>query len=91
MAPPPNPIVVPTVTYEYLFCLPSSERLWPPRSMEGLGVTVGVSYHRYFWTPVTTHKFAYDQFPPAINGWETKHPVPGTIPPLLAEEEGPPT
>jgi hypothetical protein len=30
MASPPNPMVVPTVTYEYLSCLPSSEQLWPP-------------------------------------------------------------
>jgi hypothetical protein len=27
MASPPNPAAVPVVTYEYLFCLPSSE--WP--------------------------------------------------------------
>jgi hypothetical protein len=30
MALPTNPTVVPIVTYQYLFCLPSSERLQPP-------------------------------------------------------------
>jgi hypothetical protein len=30
MASPPNPTAVPVVTYEYLFYIPSSERLWPP-------------------------------------------------------------
>jgi hypothetical protein len=33
----------------------------------------------------------YDRFPPAANDWGTKHPVPHIAPPLLAEEEGPPT
>jgi hypothetical protein len=41
MAPPPNPIVVPTVTYEYLFCLPSSERLWPPARWKAWGLQSG--------------------------------------------------
>jgi hypothetical protein len=27
---PPNPTVAPTTSYEYLFCLPSSDRLWTP-------------------------------------------------------------
>jgi hypothetical protein len=30
MASPSNPVVAPAVTYEYLFFLPSSDRLWPP-------------------------------------------------------------
>jgi hypothetical protein len=31
------------------------------------------------------------QFPPTTNGWETKYPVSDMVPPLLDEEEGPPT
>jgi hypothetical protein len=45
----------------------------------------------YHGPPVTTHKSRYDRFPPAANGLGTKHPIPDTIPPLLAEEEGSPT
>jgi hypothetical protein len=30
MSLPPNLIAVPAVIYEYLFCLPLSEWLWPP-------------------------------------------------------------
>jgi hypothetical protein len=47
------------------------------------------------WEP---HATGYDPknldtgwFPPAANDWENKCPVPDMIPPLLAEEEGPPT
>jgi hypothetical protein len=35
--------------------------------------------------------FGYDRFPPAANNRRTKHLVPDVAPPLLAEEEGPPT
>jgi hypothetical protein len=31
------------------------------------------------------------QFPPTANGWGTKYPILDMTPPLLAEEEGPPT
>jgi hypothetical protein len=41
MALPPNPAVVPTVIYEYLFCLPSSERLWPPTQWKAWGLLSG--------------------------------------------------
>jgi hypothetical protein len=31
------------------------------------------------------------QFPPVANGLAVIHPVPGMVPPLLVEREGPPT
>jgi hypothetical protein len=31
------------------------------------------------------------QFPPAANDWKTKYPILDMAPPVLAEEEGPPT
>jgi hypothetical protein len=33
----------------------------------------------------------YDRFLPVANGWITKHPIPDTVPPFMAEEEKPPT
>jgi hypothetical protein len=38
MASPSNPIVIPIVTYEYLICLMSSERLWPPARRKAQGL-----------------------------------------------------
>jgi hypothetical protein len=43
MATPPNPTVVPTVSYEYLFCLPSSERFQPPARRMAQGLLSGFS------------------------------------------------
>jgi hypothetical protein len=43
------------------------------------------------WLLVTTHKSVYDWFLPAANGWGNIYPIPNMIPPLMAEEEGPPT
>jgi hypothetical protein len=52
---------------------------------------VGVLYPGYSRSPVTAQKSGYDQFPPAAHGSGTKHPVSDKVPPLLAEEEMPPT
>jgi hypothetical protein len=41
MASPMNPAVIPIVTYEYLFCLPSSERLRPPARRKAQGLLSG--------------------------------------------------
>jgi hypothetical protein len=41
MALPPNLAAVPTVTYEYLFYLQSSERLWPSAQWEARGLLSG--------------------------------------------------
>jgi hypothetical protein len=49
-----------------------------------------VLYLRYHGPPVTIQKYGYDRFPPVANGWRTKHLIPDMVPPLLAEEEGPP-
>jgi hypothetical protein len=51
MASPPNCMVVPTITYEYLFCLLSSERLRPPARRKAWGLllgsyTLGTAGHR---------------------------------------------
>jgi hypothetical protein len=54
-------------------------------------VLVWIWYPGYPWPSVTTQNFGYDQFPPVVNGWGTIQPVLDMAPPLLAEEEGPPT
>jgi hypothetical protein len=41
MASPPNPVMVHVVTYEYLFCLLSSERLQPPARRKDRGLLSG--------------------------------------------------
>jgi hypothetical protein len=38
MASPPNPAKAPAVTYEYLFYLPSNERLWPLAQQKAQGL-----------------------------------------------------
>jgi hypothetical protein len=52
---------------------------------------VGVLYPRNRGPPITTQNSRYDRFPPTTNGWGIIHPVLDMAPPLLAEEEGPPT
>jgi hypothetical protein len=47
----PNPVEVPTVTYEYLFCRPLSDRLRPPSQWKAQGIlsgssTLGTAGHR---------------------------------------------
>jgi hypothetical protein len=41
MASPPNPVAVPIVSYEYLFCLPSSERPRSPIRWKARGLLSG--------------------------------------------------
>jgi hypothetical protein len=38
-----------------------------------------------------SNKLNKTSFPSAVNDWGTMYPIPDMIPPLLAEEEGPPT
>jgi hypothetical protein len=78
---------LPVVTYEYLFCLPSIERPWPPTQRKGQGFVP--------WVPRATD---YDpknldtaQYPTVANDGGTKYPVLNMAPPLLAEEEDPAT
>jgi hypothetical protein len=52
---------------------------------------VRVLYLGYHVSPVTAQKFGYDRFNPAAYAWGTKHLVPNKAPPLLTEEEKPPT
>jgi hypothetical protein len=52
---------------------------------------VGVLHPGYHGASVMTYKSGYDQFPPATNVWGTKHLILNMVPPLLTEEEGPPT
>jgi hypothetical protein len=53
--------------------------------------SVSVKYPGYYGPSVMAQIFGYNRFPPAANGWGTIHPVLNMTPPLLAEEEGPPT
>jgi hypothetical protein len=39
---PLNPAVAPTTSYEYLFCLPSSDWLWPPTRWKARGYCQGL-------------------------------------------------
>jgi hypothetical protein len=41
MSSPPNPATTPTVTYEYLFCLPLSDRLRLPARGKAQGLLSG--------------------------------------------------
>jgi hypothetical protein len=59
--------------------------------MEASGATIMVLYPGYRGSPVMTQESGYDRFPLGVNSWGTKYPVPDMTPPLLAEEEGPPT
>jgi hypothetical protein len=52
---------------------------------------VGVLYPDYHESLVMAHKSRYDRFQPVANGWGTMHPILDMAPPLLAEQEGPPT
>jgi hypothetical protein len=53
---------------------------------ERLRAAVGVMYPGYYELPVTTQ-----QIPLAAHGWGTKYLLLDMDPPLLAEEEEPPT
>jgi hypothetical protein len=60
MASPKNPTMVPVVTYEYLFCLSSSERLGPlaRRKAQGLlsgSCTMGTADRRLWSKKIGTH------------------------------------
>jgi hypothetical protein len=57
---PPNPVVMLAVTYEYIFCLPSSEQLQPHAQRKARGATIGVLYPGYHKSLVTTQKSGYD-------------------------------
>jgi hypothetical protein len=67
MASPLNPAVVHTVTYEYLFCLPSSDWLQPSTRQEDRGLLTGSCTLGYRESLVTTQKSGYDRFPLAAN------------------------
>jgi hypothetical protein len=36
---------------------------------------VGEKYPGYHGSLITTQKFGYDRFPPAVYGWKTIHPI----------------
>jgi hypothetical protein len=91
MASPPNPAAVPIVTYEYLFCFPLSDRLRPPTQRKAQGLLAGSCISGYCESLVTAQKFGCVWFPLAANDEGTKYPILDTAPPLLVEEEGPPT
>jgi hypothetical protein len=87
---PANPMVAPTVSYEYLFYHPSSEQLRPPAQWKAWGLllgsdTPGMVGHRLWPNNLDMIGSLQQQ-----NGWGTIHPIPGMAPPLLPREEGPP-
>jgi hypothetical protein len=51
---------------------------------------VRVKYPRYRGSSVMAQNFRYHRFPLAANRWRTIHHIPDKVPPLQAEEEGPP-
>jgi hypothetical protein len=85
-----NPATVPAVSYEYLFCLPSSDRLRPPARRKAQGLLSGSctlgTVGRWLW-PNNLDMTSSLQWQ---NGCGTIHPVPDMAPPLLARGEGPP-
>jgi hypothetical protein len=91
MASPLNPVVVPAVTYEYLFFLRLSDRLRSPTRWKARGLLTGSCTPGYHGSPVMAQKFGYAQYPLATNVWETKYFVLDMVSAILAEEEGPPT
>jgi hypothetical protein len=53
---------------------------------------VRVLYLGYHGSLVMTKKnLDTARFPPVANDWGIKYPIPNMAPPLMAEEEGPPT
>jgi hypothetical protein len=82
--------MAPAVTYEYLFCLPSSDQLRPTARRNAQGLLSGFSTP-VPWAAGYGQKSRYDRLPPVANGLGIIHPVSNMTPPLLAEDEGPPT
>jgi hypothetical protein len=91
MASPPNPTTIPVVTYEYLFCLPSSKRPQSAARRKARGLLSGLVP----WVPWPTSygptNLDTTLFPPAANDWGTKGPIPDMVSPPLAKGEGPQT
>jgi hypothetical protein len=86
---PLNLTAAPAVTYEHLFCLPSTDRLLPPARWKARGLLSGSSTLGTR-SVVVAQNSRYDQFPPAANSWGIIHHIPDIAPQLLVEEEGPP-
>jgi hypothetical protein len=91
MASPPNPAVVPAVTYDYLFYLPSSEQ--PSHLLD-------VRHEGYYQghVPQVPHAVGYGpknldmtRLPIATNISGSIHPVPDMVLPVQLEGEGPPS
>jgi hypothetical protein len=79
------------VSYEYLFCHPSNDWLWPParRKAQGLlsgSCTLGTAGHQLRLNNLDTIYSLQRQ-----NGWGTINPIPDMARPLLAREEGHPS
>jgi hypothetical protein len=87
----PNLVEAPAVTYEYLFCPPSSDWLRPPTRRRAQGLLLGSN------TPRTVSRRLQLKILDMTGflHWQTARvpytPISYIAPPLLAEEEGPPT
>jgi hypothetical protein len=91
MASPPNPAVVPVVTYEYPFFLPSCDRPRPPAQWKARGLlsgsyTLGTVGH-WLWPK----KSRYDLVLTSGKRLGNQVPVPDMVTPLLSKGEGPKT
>jgi hypothetical protein len=75
MAKPPNPAMVPILSYENIFCLPSSEWHWPPVRWKTRGLLSG---------SCTSGTIGHRLQPKNLD-------TTGSLQPLRGEEEGPPT
>jgi hypothetical protein len=75
-------------TYEYIFYLSLSEWLWPPTRRKAQGLLLG-SCTMGRW--LRSKKFRYDSVPFSGKRLGTTYLVPDMAPPLLTEDEGPPT
>jgi hypothetical protein len=78
-----NLTTVPTVTYEYPFCLLSSEQPWPLARRKSRGLLRAVGYGSI--------NLDTTLFPPAAISWGTMYLIPNMVSSLLAEGEEPPT
>jgi hypothetical protein len=62
--------------------------------LEGFSYVLQIDMH-FICTPMWTKFYSCEkwvlQFPSTKHGWGTKHPIPDKAPPLMVEEEGPPT
>jgi hypothetical protein len=88
MATPPSFTTILTVSYENLFCIPSSERLWQPARRKARGLLSGSSTPGHQLRSTNLYMNGSLQWQAAGKPYTSYRIWPL---PLLADEEGPPT